>query len=136
MKFSMIIAIIGLLLYLVGYVFSSWKQPKNPRAFSYLSYGLFGAGLASFTVGAFLWSKEVYQADKTYLAYLSCAFAALLLLALCLLSAIKKRPNWLTSLLMGVAFVAGVAFLISMVALSQDAILNGINGTDSSSSSI
>lgn len=130
-----VLTILGLVVYIVGYVFGSLKVEKNQKAFQIASYVCLGVGLVAFFIGGFFWANDLYGNDDPLLAELSVAMAALLLLSLGLLLVFKKKGGIVPRLLMAFAFLSGIAFLICMISLSQTVTSNGIP-TDSSSSSL
>ena len=133
MRFEILIAFFGFLLYVAAYILASIKRFEGNRGVRLSSYILLPFGILLYAVFGAIWMAETYATDKTYLAILAIIFSSLAFLLLPVYSLGKEKFKTLSSLALAGAFLFGIAFLVSMIALSQDAILNGLDPEQSSS---
>ena len=116
-------AIASFLLYCAGFILGVLPKTKSSLPFRILSGSLLGVGLLAFAIFGSIGFARIYANDKTFLAILAVVFASLALLLLPFYAYFKTSRPKLSSVLLGFLFVLGVAFLISMIALSQDAMI-------------
>ena len=133
MRIEILFAFFGFLLYVAGYVLASMKRFEGRRGVRLVSYILLPLGILLYAVFGCLWMGVTYANDKTYLAILATLFSALAFLFLPAYTLCKEKAKTLSSIALAGAFLLAIAFLISMIALSQDAILNGLDPEASSS---
>ena len=133
MRFEILIAFFGFLLYVAAYILASMKRFEGNRGVRLSSYILLPFGILLYAVFGAIWMAETYATDKTYLAILAIVFSSLAFLLLPVYSLSKEKAKTLSSLALAGAFLFVIAFLVSMIALSQDAILNGLDPEQSSS---
>lgn len=133
MRIEIVLAFLGFLLYVAGYVLGSMKRYKDNRIIRIVSYVLVPLGVFVYALFGSLWMKETYANDKTYLSILAVVFSALSFLFLPAYSWSKEKAKTLSSIALACTFLFAVAFLVCMIALSQDAILNGLGPEESSS---
>lgn len=127
----MYLAIVSFLLYIAGFIVGIIPRSKATKIGKILSGSIMGIGLILFLVFGFKAFGDLYAGDKTWLAYLAICFSSLALGILPFYTYFKNTRPKVASVLLAILFVLGVAFLISMIALSQDVMINDAVGENS-----